>query len=380
LSGSDFFASLKAELTAFSAKRSPVYLREALSSGCFVYGAGGYGRRILALLREQNITCAGIIDRKFTGDDTRLDGVPAFHPDALLDTDVMGKCLAVGVHNHLVDPGAFLDYGLSRPFREILWNADLPDALGGKADNYWLTNRQFMLAHFDELEHAAKYLSDQTSIEILVALVRYRITGDISAAPKSKIDEQYLPPDLISFEMPITFVDGGAYNGDTHRYLTAKGVSVAHWVAFEPDPRNFGALSEVAGSLLMPSTLFPCGLSDTFVHVPFAANADASSHLSDSSVSADITVPCVALDEVLPGLRPDYIKLDIEGAEQAALFGMRKTIAACHPHLAISVYHRPEDLWTLVHTLLELAPYANLYLRQHCLNAFDTVLYAIPRA
>jgi hypothetical protein len=79
------------------------------------------------------------------------------------------------------------------------------------------------------------------------------------------------------------------------------------------------------------------------------------------------------------GVRPDYIKLDVEGSELAALYGMRKTIASCEPHLAVSLYHRPDDLWVLVRTLVELAPYADLTIRQHSLNAFDTVLYAKPR-
>ena len=181
------------------------------------------------------------------------------------------------------------------------------------------------------------------------------------------------------FDGPITFVDGGAYDGDTYRHLVVKGIEIEHWTAFEPDPRNFVTLADFAGGLPRSSTLFPCGLSDRFMHVPFAANIGAASHLSGSSSVAEMTVPCVALDDVMHGSRPDYIKLDIERAELAALYGMRKTIAACEPHLAVSLYHRPEDLWVLVRALAELAPYADLSIRQHCLNAFDTVLYAVPR-
>lgn len=40
---------------------------------------------------------------------------------------------------------------------------------------------------------------------------------------------------------------------------------------------------------------------------------------------------------------PDFIKMDIEGAELAALKGGIKTITKCRPQLAISIYHSSED-------------------------------------
>jgi FkbM family methyltransferase len=188
-----------------------------------------------------------------------------------------------------------------------------------------------------------------------------------------------MPNNLFRFKKPITFVDGGAYTGDTYSYLLSKSVAIDHWIAFEPDPSNFIALTAFANSQPTRFTVFPCGLSDRCIQVPFAANEGTSSHLSDILGTTEMTVPCVALDEVIHGPLPDYIKLDVEGAERAALLGMTKTIDTSKPCLAVSGYHRPEDLWILIETLAALAPYANLYLRQHAMNAFETVFYAIPR-
>jgi len=371
------FSALQTELITFTERRTPAYLKAVMSAGCYVYGAGSYGGRMLALLRTQNIPCFGIIDRKFISATETINGAPALAPDALTSEQAAGKCLLIGVHNHIVNMAEIIAYGRKLGFAEVLWNADLPDALGPEADNYWLTQRQFTLAHFAEIRLAAAMLRDELSIETMAALLRYRVTGDMAAHPHSEFMQQYAPPGLLQFSGPITFVDGGAYDGDTYKHLQDKGIAISTWLAFEPDPINYQALVSFARELPIQSVLFPCGLSESFMQVEFAANEGTSSHLSTGGGS--MTVPCVALDDVIHGPMPDYIKLDIEGAEGLALRGMRNTITSSQPHLAISAYHRPEDLWVLPQLLGELAPYADLYLRQHSRNAFETVLYAVPR-
>jgi FkbM family methyltransferase len=371
------FSALQTELTTFAARRTPDYLKETIAAGGYVYGAGSYGRRILALVQAQNIPCSGIIDRKFTQPGEAINGVPALHPDKLTPDKAAGKYLLIGMHNQTANMAEIIAYGQDLGFAEVLWNADLLDALGPEAGNFWLGQRQFTLHHFAEIRAAAAALHDEESTQTLAALLRYRVTGDMAAHPHSDLTQQYAPPGLLRFSAPITFVDGGAYDGDTCKYLRGKDIAIHHWLAFEPDPANYQALASFARTVPIQSTLFPCGLSEHFIQVPFAANEGTSSHLSTGG--GGMTVPCVALDDVIHGPSPDYIKLDIEGAEASALRGMRHTIAKSKPHLAISAYHRPDDLWTLPLLLKELAPYADLYLRQHSRNAFETVLYAVPR-
>ena len=51
-------------------------------------------------------------------------------------------------------------------------------------------------------------------------------------------------------------------------------------------------------------------------------------------------------DNDLPNI--DFIKLDIDGSELSMLQGAANTIARFKPKLAISTYHKSEDLWTLI--------------------------------
>jgi hypothetical protein len=86
----------------------------------------------------------------------------------------------------------------------------------------------------------------------------------------------------------------------------------------------------------------------------------------------------MALDDLLRGQSTDFIKLDVEGGEIAALKGAADVILRCRPVLAISFYHRPQDLWEIPQLLRTLCPDYQFFLRQHYFNSFDSVLYAVP--
>ena len=74
--------------------------------------------------------------------------------------------------------------------------------------------------------------------------------------------------------------------------------------------------------------------------------------------------------------------MDIEGSELKALEGAIKTLKRCKPALAISIYHRKEDLITIPQFLKEIYENSHFYLRKHyaeppCyLSELD--LYVIP--
>ncbi len=52
-------------------------------------------------------------------------------------------------------------------------------------------------------------------------------------------------------------------------------------------------------------------------------------------------VQAISLDDFCDkfALRPDFLKMDIEGAEYDALLGAKKTISQCRPKLLIELHH-----------------------------------------
>lgn len=74
----------------------------------------------------------------------------------------------------------------------------------------------------------------------------------------------------------------------------------------------------------------------------------------------------------------DLIKLDIEGYEYEALMGAKKLIQEQKPILAISIYHKKEDIIEIPLLLKSLVKEYTFYLENYSSSSIDTVLYAIP--
>ncbi len=87
------------------------------------------------------------------------------------------------------------------------------------------------------------------------------------------------------------------------------------------------------------------------------------------------SIEVVALDSVIKE-KVTFIKMDIEGSELKALQGGRNLIRTYMPKLAISIYHKWEDLIDIPVYIHELAPEYKLFIRHYFYSPAETVLYA----
>lgn len=110
--------------------------------------------------------------------------------------------------------------------------------------------------------------------------------------------------------------------------------------AFEPVSRNLFFLKEhLRLNRVANVTVMEVAVSDRSGEVAFdEGQGNSMGHIA---LSGQIRVRTVTLDELvhkgeLP--TPDYIKIDIEGAEMLALTGAKATLAASHPTLFLATH------------------------------------------
>jgi FkbM family methyltransferase len=192
-------------------------------------------------------------------------------------------------------------------------------------------------------------------------------------------DSQYDPEDVPLLPSPYNFMDVGAYDGDTLESLRRRNKVLNKVVCFEPDMRNFRKLAERVyknGPFAREIQLIPAAVGDGCQTLTFTADGTEAASVS---ASGSVSVPAVSIDSAIYGFEPNYIKLDIEGHEESALKGLRRTFEKYRPMLAVSAYHRPQDLYLLPLMLRRWDLDVDFYLRMHGSHCFDTVLYIIPR-
>ncbi len=220
----------------------------------------------------------------------------------------------------------------------------------------------------------AGFFREPASLEALRAVALYRLSWNPRwlegvARPAA---EAYAGPGTLDIAPDEVIVDAGAFDGDTAmQFHRLSGGAYGRIHCFEPDPANFAAL-RAATAALPRVTAHQAGLWSSSGRLAFDGGGTHGSRVAEDGSSS---IAVVALDD-RPDLAPSFIKMDIEGAELPALLGARRTIATRRPKLALSAYHRPEDLFALPAAITALRPDYSLRLRHHSDGLFDTVLYA----
>lgn len=200
------------------------------------------------------------------------------------------------------------------------------------------------------------------------------------------IEQQYrcLTPDgVVECAKGDVAIDAGGCWGDTALYFAHKVGERGKVASFEflPDnitffEKNLNLNPELASRIrLYKNPVWSSSGEELYVsgHGPGTSVGPIAKDANDLKVqtlSIDKLVQRGDLEKV------DFIKMDIEGSELAALHGCERTIRQYKPKLAITVYHNLEDFWTIPQYLNQLGLNYSFYLRHFSIHAEETVLFA----
>ncbi len=259
-----------------------------------------------------------------------------------------------------LDYYAFQKYsGLN--LREVLFLGDFDQEFELHQNSYsWLMER----------------LKDDESRRSLRRLLNFRLSRDIQYMEGfvDAQDRQYFESFLRLQTTGETFVDVGCFDGYTSVQFIRRCPEYRSVHVFEPEPAN---MEKVQARLREYRNIryHPYGASDRAATLRFEAGGSAS-RISDSG---ELIVNVERIDDVIA--EPyTFLKMDIEGGEVAALQGASQTISKHHPRLALSVYHKADDLRVIPELVLSYREDYDLYLRHYTEGVTETVMFFVPRS
>lgn len=223
-----------------------------------------------------------------------------------------------------------------------------------------------------EYKKTYNLLCDEKSKKVFEKVINFKISFDYSFMDgfTNNYEEQYFDKELIHSIEKISFVDAGGYVGDTLPSIIKNFPGFKKIYCVEPNnlhigiaKRNFAQYKNIE--------FINCGLG---AKKQFSGSVDTiQNNCSHDYQAIDIdTIDNLIHEKV------DFIKMDIEGAEQDAIDGAKNTIKIYTPILAICIYHKAEDWYKIPQKVLKINSKYNIYLRHYMEGVFETVMYFIP--
>lgn len=332
-----------------------------------LYGMGNGADKVLAVFEERGIRASGVFASDGFARGNLFHGFPVrTYADTCREFGDFAVCVAFASAR----PEVIANVQRIAAERR-LFIPDLPVAGGGLFDN------AFMTANAAELRAARGLLCDARSREVFDLVCEARITGDPDALWASSDDGAEDGFGLIRASEYRSYADVGAYTGDTVRSLMRIAPRLERVWAIEPDRRSFAKLNAALAGLPFEARAINAAAYDSDGAVLAFSDGEGRGSAVGKSGTA---VTSVTLDTALGGAGVDYVKYDVEGMEEAALRGSRRTLERCGPDLRVAVYHRPGDVFALTLAVHEMLPRHSLYLRRaKSFPAWDLDLFAVKR-
>lgn len=333
----------------------------------FIYGMGDGAMKIMAVFRRYGIAVAGI----FASDDfVRGHSFAGYHVHKLSEVEEMVDDFVIVLAFAAGYP-ELVDYIRAIAKKHTLYVPDVP-VIGTGLFTY-----EYCMEHLQELNEVYRMLADDESRRVFLNIIHFKISGNLQYLDAATEDPDTIYRQILKPNRNETFVDLGAYNGDTIRELLSYTGGKYYAIhAVEPDKKNFKKLcTYIETNDMKRVSAYHSAAWCTDTELPFSAKSGRQSVLSPSGQ----LLPARSVDSIMQAHPVTLLKMDVEGFEREALWGAAKTINHHAPKLVVAAYHRNEDLFALPLLIKKLNPKYRIYIRHKLyIPAWETNLYAIP--
>ncbi len=343
-------------------------VESTINNGIVLFGAGMQGIWNLEYLQKNGYKVDCFIDNSQALQDTFIENIPVFSykkfKEKFLTNESKKPILVTANLSRKAMLASIEDYSLKMSFAS------------------W-----FFIKKKEQYEAIRSIFSDEKSKIVLDNITKAMLTGDFSYYEKIAEPNQYFSVAGFFCGYKEVFVDLGAFCcEDTERFIFSQSGNFSKAFAFEPSLRQCTAakkrierLNEEWAFEQDKLSLIQAGIGkeEGEMYLTLSSSSVTGNYLSNNNKENQYKVPIHCLDSFFTEQKITFIKADIEGFEFDMLLGAEKTIKRDKPKIAICVYHRPEDLITILELLKNFVPEYRFFLRHHSHHSSETVLYCM---
>lgn len=349
------------------------------NSNFIIFGAGNISKKVSAVLKniDKNILCYLISGNPLPGETIGEHPIYSIHETNKIRHENIPVIIAVCNREKNSNISIIIDLLKQKGFNQIItyfeFHANFAYELG---DFFWLTKPSFYIENQSKYIECLSLFKEEQSKNLYKEIIVFCDTFNPFLLSEPDFDHQYFPENLTVWDGLNTFIDVGTYDGQNIIDAAKKFGVLSKVIAFEPDQSNLKKIKQFINwpAVASEAIIYPCGVWSETCVLSFYSGGGESSAVSEQG---DLAVPVVSLDDVLQGVVPGFIKMDVEGAEIEALNGAKNLIFNHKPSLAISIYHTPKHLFEIPLLLNSWDLGYKFYIRFHGHNLFDTVLYCV---
>ena len=340
----------------------------------YIWGTKQLGQFCYRELKKNNINVLAFVDNDKKKQNEKIDGCKIISPESLDNSSLIIICsyYAYDIEQQIKSKGKnpYIIY-------EVL---PLLDKRFAHYNFSYINLFQNIMKYKEQFLKLYECYSDEKSVQVLDNVLRYRMSLDSIYAKRALElsvgdgSSQYFDKNIMRFGNQESFIDCGGYNGDSSIEFIKKCPQYKEISFFEPDSI---LLNEAKNNLSRYNNInyIMAGTGSENKVVKFDKLNSIGGGVISNQGTTEIKI--VSLDSVKFEYPPTFIKMDIEGSEMETLEGARNLIISKKPKLAISVYHKPKDLFDIMNYIRMLVPEYKFYLRHYTAGLADTVMYCI---
>lgn len=342
---------------------------------CYIYGAGQDARGFIERCHQLGVDVLGVFDDDPQKQGKEFVGYLVRPTEGMRDPGASSP-LIITTHRVVLAAKKLCDLGVTSYVPGWVLQILQPDLF--PPHMYYKNWAEDLVVNKEKYIALWDLFADDKSRKVYQAIIHFRLYFN----PLVLLDNidtvgEYFPEGVISLSENEIFVDGGAWTGDTIRAFKGRvRDNYTRIYAFEPSPPTFLKLSE---NFSDDPRVVPInkGLHSESTVIRFDDFGSTASRISEAGA---IEVPVTTIDEAVGCDSVSFIKMNIEGAEVAALRGAENTIRKHKPKMALCVYHNPRDLWEIPEIVKSIADGYDFFLRHHDGGIIQLVVYTVPRS